>query len=179
MRNFNGGSRGGWMGSRDNRDDDRPEMFQATCATCGQECEVPFKPNGRKPVFCRDCFKQNGDSSSDRPQRPSFDRPAYNKPSFDRPSYDKPKPAPVAPVAPNQNKEQFEMLNVKLDYILKALSLLGATKITVDEKPKETKEVKAPYKAPETPKEKPAQPAQPTKPTKSEKPSKKKAKGKK
>ena len=35
------------------------EMFQATCAECGNSCEVPFRPNGRKPVFCNDCFKKD------------------------------------------------------------------------------------------------------------------------
>ncbi len=35
------------------------EMHRATCADCGQSCEVPFKPNGSRPVFCRECFKGN------------------------------------------------------------------------------------------------------------------------
>lgn len=52
-------------GSRFGRGDDRgrgapkPEMHRATCADCGQSCEVPFKPNGSRPVFCRECFKGN------------------------------------------------------------------------------------------------------------------------
>jgi CxxC-x17-CxxC domain-containing protein len=38
--------------------DDRPQtMFKTICSDCGKECEVPFKPNGSKPVFCRDCFQ--------------------------------------------------------------------------------------------------------------------------
>lgn len=32
------------------------EMHQATCVACRKFCEVPFKPNGKKPVYCRDCF---------------------------------------------------------------------------------------------------------------------------
>ncbi len=32
------------------------EMFQATCAKCHNSCEVPFRPNGEKPVYCNDCF---------------------------------------------------------------------------------------------------------------------------
>ncbi|MFA5364313.1 MAG: CxxC-x17-CxxC domain-containing protein [Candidatus Bathyarchaeia archaeon] len=31
-------------------------MHKATCAECKKECEVPFKPNGTKPVYCRECF---------------------------------------------------------------------------------------------------------------------------
>jgi CxxC-x17-CxxC domain-containing protein len=32
------------------------EMFPATCATCNKSTEVPFKPRGDKPVYCRECF---------------------------------------------------------------------------------------------------------------------------
>ncbi|MSU75350.1 MAG: hypothetical protein EXS55_02450 [Candidatus Magasanikbacteria bacterium] len=35
-------------------------MFQATCGQCGQSCEVPFKPTGERPVFCRNCFRSQG-----------------------------------------------------------------------------------------------------------------------
>ncbi|MHB1769315.1 MAG: zinc-ribbon domain containing protein [Phycisphaerae bacterium] len=46
----NGGSRGGFSsGPR--------QMFPATCASCGQPTEVPFKPSGNRPVYCRDCFQ--------------------------------------------------------------------------------------------------------------------------
>jgi len=33
------------------------QMFPATCASCGQPTEVPFKPSGSRPVYCRDCFQ--------------------------------------------------------------------------------------------------------------------------
>jgi CxxC-x17-CxxC domain-containing protein len=33
-------------------------MHSATCAECGARCEVPFKPNGEKPVYCNNCFKR-------------------------------------------------------------------------------------------------------------------------
>ncbi|HBS58907.1 MAG TPA: zinc-binding protein [Firmicutes bacterium] len=45
-------SRGGY-GNRAQR-----EMFTAVCASCGVETQVPFKPNGLKPVYCRDCFQR-------------------------------------------------------------------------------------------------------------------------
>ena len=35
------------------------EMFPATCAACGVETQVPFRPTGDRPVYCRDCFSQN------------------------------------------------------------------------------------------------------------------------
>ena len=43
--------------------DNRPrEMFKATCAECGKECEVPFKPSGDRPVYCKECFAKRKES---------------------------------------------------------------------------------------------------------------------
>ncbi|MEK6812603.1 MAG: CxxC-x17-CxxC domain-containing protein [Nanoarchaeota archaeon] len=50
MKDFN---RGGGRG------DFRPrEMHNATCSECGQACQVPFKPQEGKSVYCRDCFSK-------------------------------------------------------------------------------------------------------------------------
>ena len=35
------------------------EMHKATCADCGGECEVPFKPHEGKPVYCRECYAKH------------------------------------------------------------------------------------------------------------------------
>ena len=32
------------------------EMFDATCANCGKECKVPYKPRDERPVYCSVCF---------------------------------------------------------------------------------------------------------------------------
>lgn len=49
---FQGG--GGFGGHR--------EMHKAICEECKKECEVPFKPSGDRPVYCKDCFsKRKGD----------------------------------------------------------------------------------------------------------------------
>ncbi|MEG6614981.1 zinc-ribbon domain containing protein [Peptococcaceae bacterium 1198_IL3148] len=32
------------------------EMHTAICAECGVETQVPFRPSGDRPVYCRDCF---------------------------------------------------------------------------------------------------------------------------
>ncbi|HVJ48952.1 zinc-ribbon domain containing protein [Desulfitobacterium sp.] len=47
-----GNSRGGY---------DRPqrEMFPAVCANCGKQTEVPFRPSGDKPVYCRECYQSH------------------------------------------------------------------------------------------------------------------------
>lgn len=68
--NSYGGSRSG--GSREAR-----QMYTATCASCGNEAQVPFQPRGDRPVYCRDCYQaQSSDSSygsrsSDRGERRS------------------------------------------------------------------------------------------------------------
>jgi CxxC-x17-CxxC domain-containing protein len=41
---------GGGMGGRPR------EFHKAVCSECKKECEVPFKPSGDRPVYCRDCF---------------------------------------------------------------------------------------------------------------------------
>ena len=35
------------------------EMHKVTCADCGKETEVPFKPDGTRPVYCRDCYQNH------------------------------------------------------------------------------------------------------------------------
>lgn len=49
---FGGGGRSGGFGSS------AREMHDVTCSACGTNTQVPFKPNGSKPVYCRDCFRK-------------------------------------------------------------------------------------------------------------------------
>lgn len=32
-------------------------LFDALCATCGEPIQVPFKPDGSRPTFCKDCLR--------------------------------------------------------------------------------------------------------------------------
>ena len=43
---------------RGGRDDGPRErtFTKAVCADCNKECEIPFKPSGDRPVYCKDCF---------------------------------------------------------------------------------------------------------------------------
>ncbi len=45
-----GGGGGGYGGPR--------EMHDATCASCGSACQVPFLPRQDRPVYCSDCFSK-------------------------------------------------------------------------------------------------------------------------
>ena len=68
-------------------------MHKATCDKCGKECRVPFKPTNNKPVYCSDCFKKDGSSSSEPRGRS------------------------------DSSSDALRQINMKLDRILKALDL--------------------------------------------------------
>jgi CxxC-x17-CxxC domain-containing protein len=39
------------------------EMHKAVCSECGKDCEVPFKPDPSRQVFCRDCWMKKRDEN--------------------------------------------------------------------------------------------------------------------
>jgi len=116
-KKFVGGKKFGGGGGSWNRDDDRgerPSMHKATCGKCSAPCEVPFKPNGKKPIYCNACFrKEDGGTSSPRYGAKKFDRSS----SFEKPAFRS------APRADNDEVvKQLKALNVKMDQLLKALT---------------------------------------------------------
>lgn len=112
---FGGPSRGGFGGSRGGDRGDRPMMHEATCASCGSDCTVPFKPNGRKPVLCGRCFGEaGGNERESRTEAPRFEKPAY----VSRPRRETPDNS-AAIVALG---EQLRTINAKLDQILKSIA---------------------------------------------------------
>lgn len=53
-------NRGRYGGNRSSYGQRRPaEMHTVTCSKCGKETEVPFKPDGSRPVYCKECYQQN------------------------------------------------------------------------------------------------------------------------
>lgn len=44
-------------------------LYKAVCADCSKPCEVPFKPSGDRPVYCKECFakRRNGGVPKVRP----------------------------------------------------------------------------------------------------------------
>lgn len=42
-------------------------MHKAICADCRKECEVPFKPAGDRPVYCKECFAKRRNSGTFKP----------------------------------------------------------------------------------------------------------------
>lgn len=62
-------------------------LVKAVCADCKQVCELPFKPRGSQPVYCRECYsKHNAKENYDRaPREKSFARGRhFKKQSFRR-----------------------------------------------------------------------------------------------
>jgi CxxC-x17-CxxC domain-containing protein len=96
---FGGRSEGGFRG----RDSGRPmKKYDATCSQCGKECQLPFRPTGKKPVLCSDCFRQSGNArDSPRGLRPQS----------------------------GFSSDQIKQINAKLD---KILSILQESETTVD-----------------------------------------------
>ncbi len=53
-------------------------LHKVICAECKKECEVPFRPSGGRPVYCKDCFsKRKGggpfkERSDNRPRERDF-----------------------------------------------------------------------------------------------------------
>ena len=90
------------------------EMYNAVCAKCGKECQVPFKPSGGRPVLCSDCFRQSGGGSrNDR-----FDRGRDG--GFDRGRGDGSRERPSSGISSGQ----LNQINAKLDKILGMLENL-------------------------------------------------------
>lgn len=71
-------------------------MTKVICDSCGNECEVPFKPTSSKPVYCSDCFSKKSKSGSGR--------------HSDRPSG-------------KVSESDLDIINSKLNKIMKALKI--------------------------------------------------------
>jgi CxxC-x17-CxxC domain-containing protein len=126
---FGGGRDSGGRESSGNR-----EMFKAICANCGKECQVPFRPREDKPVYCSDCFEQKGGRDTRSGGQNRFDRPQFNEN----------RQTPTA--NPNQYKQDFEMLNAKLDKIMRLLIPVETPKPVAEAATMIEEPVKAPKK---------------------------------
>lgn len=165
MRNFNQDHRDGNKGDFRRRDfggrgTDR-QMYKTTCSECGNECNVPFKPTGDRPVFCSNCFEKKGSAEprryNDRNSRRSnysetkmysavcdscgnkcevpF-QPTSGKPIFCQQCFKK--SGGSGDKNTEQFKEQFDKLYAKLDQIIEILTPISPTKAA----PVETKNPK-------------------------------------
>jgi CxxC-x17-CxxC domain-containing protein len=83
------------------------EMTSVICAKCGRSCEVPFKPKGDKPVYCRNCYNQTG--SSEFSNEPSSFAPRERSEHHSD--------------FKSGQSEELDKINRKLDKIMRALKI--------------------------------------------------------
>lgn len=77
------------------------EPHKTTCDGCQAMCEVPFRPNGKKPVYCRNCYKGKATTTS------------FTGQPFSRTTESHTGIADTADL-----KKQFSILNTKLDRLI-------------------------------------------------------------
>lgn len=55
-------------------------MYPAVCTDCGKACEVPFKPTGERPTYCKECFtKRKSGGNQNQGQKPNSFQPQSNQ----------------------------------------------------------------------------------------------------
>ena len=71
---------------------DSRQLYNAKCDTCGIEVQVPFKPDGQRPTFCKDCLKdyQRAMARTNKPSEENDNAPkAQNKPAPEKENIEK------------------------------------------------------------------------------------------
>lgn len=142
-----GGGRSSFGGSRFGRSDlprggfggrrgDGPvTLYKATCAQCGNTCEVPFRPTGERPVYCKDCFarmggnegkmERGGDRGGDRREN-RFEKREFR-------SHDTPKSYGEGSRGNAQGtdevKKELQAMNIKLDRLIKVIEEVALGKV--------------------------------------------------
>jgi CxxC-x17-CxxC domain-containing protein len=131
-KRFGGSHGGGDFGGRD-----RGTMHQATCAQCGGTCEVPFRPVEGRPVYCDTCFRDIRDRDArktgnfrgqDRFPQKDFNRKPFAKPEFS---------GNAGGGSNGELKKQLEMLNSKMDRLIRAVEIMANIKPVAAEAKKE------------------------------------------
>src|SRR3989344_4778340 len=118
--NFRGGRPGGRPSFGGDRDDRPREMFDATCSSCGNACQVPFRPTGEKPVFCRDCFAKQG-GGRELGRQAGFAGASQNRQASFAPNSGNAPSSGSASLVSNEVKKQLELANAKLEKLVTIL----------------------------------------------------------
>lgn len=140
------------------RDDSRPtKMYPATCADCGAATEVPFRPDGSRPIYCKDCLAKREPLRRDVAPRRDFGA-GRETPRYERRDRDAAPRAAAPDMRIDQLVRDVASLGHKLDALAKMVEQMTvapaavASKQTVKETEKKAvkkatkKEVKKPAK---------------------------------
>lgn len=113
---FGGGNRGGFRGN----DRGPVTMHKVICDECKKPCEVPFLPTAGKPVYCSACFGGKREGGNDR-EGAKFSKKVFS-------DYKTPPRTDfgndINKVSGAEIKKQIEVLNVKIDNLVKAIESL-------------------------------------------------------
>jgi CxxC-x17-CxxC domain-containing protein len=95
------------------------QKFDAVCSNCGKKCQVPFRPDGEKPVYCKDCFDMPRKAMTGKKKFPTSPAASFsNSASFSS-------AAPIASPAAGKSiadlTRQIAAMNAKIDTMLKIL----------------------------------------------------------
>ncbi len=142
---------GGGAPRFNSRDNGPSESFKTTCSKCNKACEVPFKPNGKKPVFCRDCFVRD---DAPRGNDSSYEKRSYgNDRDNDRgPERSYAKPAVSEDPRIGAMQKELATVHAKLDMLIGTLQGAAYSSIltkSIDRDVPESGEVKTKKAAPE------------------------------
>lgn len=120
---FGGGRRDGGRPSFSNKSwgDKRgggasSSMHKAICSECGKTCEVPFKPTGDKPVYCKECFGEKKNVGFREVKAPKREYASDRSPA---------RVIQQSNVGSNDTKKQLDALNAKLDRLIQAVESLS------------------------------------------------------
>ena len=106
------------------------QKFDAVCSKCGKACQVPFRPNAGRPIFCADCFGAPHDKNiqkfEPRAEAPSTTVNKKTITDFER---------------------QFNAMNAKVDTMLRLLETMSNQAARATEP---TMDIIAPEPAPKT-----------------------------
>lgn len=84
------------------------KMWDVVCAICGKQTRVPFEPDGKRPVYCRDCLMRLREArqAAPKPQAAAPPRPAPRaEKSLSLAEATKQRPAPAPVRAPTEKKK--------------------------------------------------------------------------
>ena len=107
-------------------------LYKTTCTTCGAACEVPFRPDGKKPVLCRDCFAAKNAAPTNAANSNQFTKNELIGRTPER-RFD------VTPVRSQQNQPDYTLLTKQLNAletkVSQILELIQASSVIIDALP--------------------------------------------
>lgn len=92
------------------RDNGFKQLYDAECNSCHKMCQVPFRPNGLKPIYCRDCFRQD----EERAPKGRFEKREYGA------------PRPFARETPSADSRRLDDVTRRLDAMQATLEKIYA-----------------------------------------------------